>query len=79
MRVVSCSFKLLNITAEVAYGTFCIFGILVSVLFDILLNRSPSIQIAFLFRIFCKLYTPVSLLFAFIHLVHVLWFSFPLL
>jgi hypothetical protein len=66
MRVVSCSFKLLNVTAEVAHDTFCICGILLSILLDILLNRShniqtysthssPNFQRAFHFRISYKL------------------------
>jgi hypothetical protein len=62
----SCSFKLLNITAEVAYDTFYICGILLSILFDILLieppiskryytHRNANIQTAIVFRIFHKL------------------------
>jgi hypothetical protein len=53
--VVACAFKLLSIIAEVAYDSFYIFDILLSILFDILLNRSPIIQTAFIFRISCQL------------------------
>lgn len=47
MRVVSYSSKLLNITAQVAYGTFYIFGILLSILFDTLLTEAPISKLPF--------------------------------